>query len=161
MLQKILEELESGYEDKILEVLNKAIKDELAAAISYIAMSEKVYGQGNSKLRDELAEHGKEEYEHFTEIISFAAKHGLIDKLQLEVDMNVIKNAPSDPKKIIDFSQNLELQAIEDYRKASAYAKDNGDFETHEFFAELAGDEEEHYDEIAVYTGKSRPFKSY
>lgn len=151
----------ADYKKKMVEIFNKAVKDELGASISYKAMSEKVFGAGNNKLREELAQHGAEEYEHFNELIAYAATHGILESLNIDIDEAVISGAPSDIKGMIKFSQDLELKAVKDYREASAYALENGDIETHEFFADLASDEETHFDDVAVYTGKTREFGAY
>lgn len=151
----------TDYNKRMIEIFNKAVKDELGAAISYKAMSEKVFGAGNNKLREELAQHGVEEYEHFNELIAYAATHGILESLNIDIDESVISDAPADVKGMIKFSQDLELNAVKDYREASAYAFDNGDIETYEFFADLASDEEGHYDDVAVYTGKTRGFGAY
>ena len=156
--KRLFEAVDAEYQKKMVEIFNKAIRDELGASISYKAMAEKVYGAGNNKLREELIQHGKEEFEHFNELVSYAATHGILSDLILEVDEEVIVNAPSDVKGIIKFSQDLEMEAIKDYRNAAKLAFENKDMETHEFFSELASDEETHYDDVAVYTGKTRSF---
>ena len=155
---QVFEAVNQDYKNQMIEIFNKAIRDELSASISYKAMAEKIYGAGNSKLKEELIQHGNEEHEHFNELITYAASHGILKDLVISIDEKVISNAPSNVKGIINFSQNLELEAIKDYRNASKLAFENGDMETHGFFAELAGDEEGHYDDVSVYTGKTREF---
>lgn len=157
-VSKNINEAAGDYKSEMISIFNKAIRDELGSAISYKAMAEKISGAGNSKLREELAEHGVEEFEHFNELIEYAATHGILNELTIDIDESVIVNAPSDVQGMIDFSQNLETLAISDYTAAAKLAHKNGDFETFEFFRDLSSDEEGHYDDIAVYTGKTRSF---
>lgn len=161
--QSKFESIKQGedYITKIVEIFNKAIRDELAAAISYQAMAEKIVGTGNSKLKEELAEHGTDEYNHFNKFLAYAAKHGFLERLTIDIDHNVIVNAPSEVKSIIAFSQDLEVKAYEDYRTAAKFAFDNNDFETQKFLEEIAAEEEEHFDDVAIYTGQVRPLVSY
>jgi len=155
---KSLNEDNSIYKSQMIEIFKKAIKDELSASISYKAMAEKVIGAGNSKFKEELLDHGKEEFEHFQELIEYAATHGILSELPLVLDEEVIKNAPSETQAIITFTQNLEKEAIFDYTKASKLARDNDDIETFSFFKELTKDEQSHFDDIVIYTGETRQF---
>jgi len=157
----LFEAQDKEYKKRMIDLFNKAVKDELTASISYKSMSEKLFGTGNNKLREELAQHGTEEFVHFNSLLEYASTHGILNLLTLDIDKTVISNAPSDEKGIIKFSQKLQAESIEDYRNASAFSLGKGDLETYEFFAGLASDEERHYDDFAVYTGETREFGEF
>lgn len=144
------------YLNAITGIFNKSIKDELSSAIQYTIQSTKLKGSIESETADELLAHGKEEFDHFTQLVDYATKHGFDNGLVVELDFNVIKNISTDLKTIQQFNMKLEKGASSDYKSAAILARDNGDLETEAFFIELMNDELKHYDDIAELSGDIR-----
>lgn len=144
------------YSEQINTIFNKAIKDELSSAIQYTIQAAKLKGSIESETADELLEHGKEEFSHFTELVDYATKHNFDGKLVIELDFDVIKNISTDLKEIQNFNMKLEKTAADDYKKAAILARENGDLETEAFFIELMQDELSHFDDIAELSGDTR-----
>ena len=101
----------------------------------------------------EILEHAKEEFEHFQQIWEFADRRGCSSQLQVTFDMDVINmvgvNSLTDAYKKV---QELEIQAANDYKCTAALARQHNDVETENFFAEIMGDELNHYkDNMDLY----------
>jgi len=134
----------------IIERFNKFIFDELSSAIGYFKIAEQLTGFGAAKVIEELKEHGKEEFGHYTELLHYAYLHGFGDKLNIQcLDENVINYIPKDLNSCVAFIQSLEIHARDDYRDMIKFARDHQDIEMEEFFRELMADEQEHYDDLA------------
>jgi len=71
----LTEEYSPEYEAMMIQVFNKAVRDELEASISYKIMAEQIQGPGINEIKEELEKHGKEEFEHFQEFIAYASNH--------------------------------------------------------------------------------------
>jgi bacterioferritin (cytochrome b1) len=149
-IRKIREEYNQESLNFIIERFNKFIFDELSAAVGYNFIAERLSGKDANKVIEELKEHGKEEFEHFTELLHYAYLHGFGNKLNIkELDQKVIDFIPSNVTNCVKFIQELELEARNDYRDMVKFAKENNDIEMEEFFKELMQDEQEHYDDLA------------
>jgi len=145
------------YESKLVSFLNKVISDELSASVMYAKAANELVGLGSSEVSEELSSHSKEEYEHFTELIEFASKHGLLDKISICLDEDVVNFSPlSDAKYVMKKVQELELSAIEDYSRMAKCAMKHGDIETAKFMKEIMSDEISHFDDLAFVNGDKR-----
>jgi ferritin len=138
------------YKEQLEKMLAKVLNDEISTSIVYKAMSE--YAT-NSKIAEELIDHSKDEFEHFNEIISFCINHGLDPVIELTEYTN---DYPDTDKEILDFTQNLEQTAINDYRSIVLLARSNDDVETEAFFTEIMNDEIEHFDDLAPLAKETR-----
>lgn len=146
------------YEQQVVELINKALKDELSAASSYSCMSQITE---NGTLAQELMTHASEEFNHYNQIIGFIYAHGLESKVNFSFDLEVANQFPSDTYSIIEFTQRLETEAMEDYRKIALLARENNDLETEAFFMGLMASEQTHFDDLARYNGGRRTLKSF
>lgn len=146
------------YEKKVVELINKALKDELSAASSYQCMAEITE---NGTLAQELSEHADEEFAHYKKIIGFVFSHGLESKVNFSLDLEVSNDFPDETTRIIEFTQELETQAMEDYRQIALLARENNDLETEAFFLGLMQEEQAHFDDLSRYNGTKRTLKSF
>ena len=141
----LFEEISTSYKSEMIDIFNKAIKDELHAAGLYQLIAGKI--QDSFKARDEIQQHGIEEYEHFTQLVKYATNHGIIESLNLTLSLDT-ENMPSSVSDIIAYTQELETQAFTDYKNAAQLADEVGDSETRMFFEELMKDELRHFDDL-------------
>ena len=151
---------QQGYiMNEFMKRFQKAMRDEISASIVYIKMAQSLSGFQGSKVADELLEHSKEEFEHYNELIDFATKHGFVDQLDYTIiDMDVIKNAPmKDINAIMLYTQELEQTAISDYNELGKMAEEAESEEARKLFFEIMGDEQEHFDDLAVWLDQTRP----
>ena len=146
------------YKEKIVELLNKALKDELSASIAYKCMSELTE---NGTLAEELLAHSGEEYGHYNRILSYVFSHGLEGDIRIILDLEVSNLYPKDTKGIIKFTQDLEIEAIEDYRRGALLARENDDLETEELFKGLMSEEQGHFDDLSRYNKERRELTSF
>lgn len=155
---KVIEEAKGNYEKEITKLIEKSMKDELSSAIAYHKMSEIIEGYGNeSDLAAHLQAHADDEWGHFKELLTYAADHGVIDKIKIEIDSKIIES-PTDTKKVIAKVQELETTAFETYKEMATLAVKNEDIETYEFMQGLMNNEMGHFDDFNTYTGEVRKF---
>lgn len=147
----LFEEVSKSYQEEMIVLFNKFIRDELEASINYKIMSESVTGAGVNIIKKELAEHAMDEYNHFNALVEYASNHGIMQYLEFEVRKGLIVpgNLPTEIDGIVQFVQTLETDAAKDYKEAAEIADDEGDTETRLFFEGLMSDELKHYDDIA------------
>ena len=65
-------------------------------------------------------------------------------------------DVPLDELALIQLVQDLEQEAILDYKTIAILARENDDIETEKFFTELMEDEMHHFDEISRCTNTTR-----
>ena len=149
------------YEAQMVQIFNKAVRDELEASISYKIMAEQIQGPGINEIKEELEEHAKEEFQHFQEFIAYAASHTILNKITFEIRPNYVNPStlPTDVSGIVQFTQDLETEAYNDYKRASMLARENFDTETEMFFIEKMKDEMRHFDDISALDKTKRTRK--
>ena len=149
------------YEAQMVQIFNKAVRDELEASISYKIMAEQIQGPGINEIREELEEHAKEEFQHFQEFIAFAASHSMLNQIKFEIRTDYVNPStlPTDVSGIVQFTQDLETEAYNDYKRAAMLAKENLDPETKMFFIEKMKDEMRHFDDISALDKTKRTRK--
>lgn len=148
------------YKDKLIALFNKALRDEYTAVLIYDKMSGFLKGIKGSEIAKELIAHSAEEHAHAQKISNFMSIHGLEGGVVFTIDQDRVSNSPEDLDGIIEETQDLETEAAELYSEIVGLARENGDVETCSFAKSILKDELEHFDDIAVITGESRPFKS-
>ena len=146
----LFEDITEDYKHLMVQVFNKAIKDELQASTWYKILSERAQ---QPALVQYLNDHSQEEHDHFKQLITYASNHAILEYLELDFTLSM-----PEVRDITAFTQGLEIQAAEDYKKIASQAKAVGDTETKLFFEEMMKDELRHYDEIAVLTSTKRDF---
>ena len=146
------------YNNLIGDIVNKAVSDELLSVVIYKKMAEELNGTGNEAIRKHLLEHADSEYDHFKKIVSYAAKHGICDRINFSIDSEMIVSSPYKTEDVVNLNQKLEMDAIKLYREAADISLNFGDHESYEFFTDLLEDEQEHYDDFTIFYGGKRPF---
>ncbi|MFA7127624.1 MAG: ferritin-like domain-containing protein, partial [Sphaerochaeta sp.] len=101
--------------DKLIELLNKVIRDEISAYIFYINCANSAVGLGVKPIVDELIEHAKEELEHYHKIITYCSDYNLQDKIQIVLDESIVNIHLTNINEIVSKVQELEHQSIVDY----------------------------------------------
>lgn len=145
-----------AYKDEIVTILNKAIMDEISASVFYFRQAEELKGVAADEVINALKEYGNEEFGHYTEIMAYAGKFGMLS--EIEVSFENLTNSHLKPNLVeaMKVIEDLEKQAYNDYKTASQLALDNDDIETYDFFKELMSDEAKHLDEFLLFQGKTR-----
>ena len=141
-------------ETTLIAHLSKAVMDELSASIAYKVLAEKVIDA--PELSDELKAHATDEMEHFNKIIELAAARGLCEQIPMVLDPEVFADMPSEKFAVIYKVQQLEKTAINDYAGIVVEARAVSDLEVERLFMELLREEQEHFDDLAQYTGQVR-----
>jgi bacterioferritin (cytochrome b1) len=134
--------------------------DEISAATFYVEAANMI---NDLEVIEEIREHAKDEFKHFTWLMDYAKSHDL--PVKYDFDRKVIKNVNQKNEKIIKYIQSLEKKAISDYRDMMIYAQTNQDIESAELFKKIMLEEMEHFDDIAPKLGQKRVigegFKKY
>lgn len=149
----ISEEVETH---SFVSLFQKVINDEISATILYLRLANELDGAINDYFRDQMEEHAEDEYGHFKDLIDIASNRGIPFTVQLTSDANIaidIENSEA----LIALTQELETIAIDDYKKLIGMASNMKEFDMHRKFREILNDEAEHFDDVAVITGETRP----
>lgn len=143
-----------------IEMFQKALSDELTAVLTYNKMAQSLFiGLDEQRVAEHLIEHADEEYAHHKELQDYAQRHGFQSKLDFsKINQDIFNNAPlGNMKEAMLYHQELETGAIADYKALSLFGEEHDNPEVYEFFRELMNDEMVHFDDIADWTGQSRP----
>lgn len=158
--QKYLTELESCQTSNIgsefLLLFQKVINDEISAVILYQRLANELIGQEFDYFRDQMAEHAKDELDHFNDLIEIAANRGIAYQVSLTPDANLPINI-NVAEQLVIRTQELETIAISDYKSLIGMCKELQEFELGKKFKEILEDEGEHFDDVAMVTGQVRP----
>ena len=127
---------------KIIEFLNAALKKELGAINQYFLHARMLDDWGVTKL-------GKHEYNESIEEMKHAEE--LIDRiLFLEGLPNLQEvgklHIGEDVREILECDLKIELEGVENYKEAVAYAESVKDFVSRDLFAKIHADAEGHVD---------------
>lgn len=126
---------------KVIEELNKALRDELTAVNQYFLHAEMYENWGYEKLADSLKKQSIDEMKHaetLIERILFLDGSPTMKPLEMSVGKNI--------KEMLESDLGLELGAVKDYNAAIQLCvaeKDNG---SRDLFVSLLLDEEGHVD---------------
>lgn len=147
---------ESSPAEEFLSTFRKVINDEITATVLYLRLANELDGAGNDYFRDQMEEHAEDEYGHFKDLLEIAANRGI----SFSVNFTPDANKPIDitnSKELIDLTQELETIAIEDYRKLATICGELKEYDLQRTFKEILSDEAEHFDDVSVITGETRP----
>ena len=128
--------------DKIIDVLNQLLAEELTAINQYVVHSEMCNNWGYQRLHEVIEKTAIDEMKHAEKIISrilFLEGRPRVDKL------NAI-HIGSDVKGIIGNDLHAEQDAIRAYNTAIQACHENGDAGTREILEGILKDEEKHLD---------------
>jgi bacterioferritin len=126
---------------KVIEELNKALREELTAINQYFVHSEMCENWGYNKLSKYIKKQSIDEMKHaeaLIERILFLDGTPTMDPLKLTVGASV--------RQVIESDLNLELSAVEQYNAAVQIALEQKDNGTRDLLVELLKDEESHVD---------------
>jgi bacterioferritin len=130
---------------KVIEQLNRALREELTAINQYFVHSEMCENWGYDRLSKQIKSRSIAEMKHaesFIERVLFLDGTPSMEPLALSIGKNVKEMAESDLK--------LELRAVALYNEAARIAAEEKDNGTRELFADLLKLEEEHVDALEV-----------
>jgi len=127
---------------KSIELLNKAVADELQAVHQYMYWHFHLDDQGFGPLAALFKR---------TAIMEMIHIEKLADRiLFLKGDVKMVASGPVDtitePDKILAAAANMETGAISDYNQAAIACSQNADAVTKQLFESLVADEEAHFD---------------
>jgi bacterioferritin len=129
---------------KVIEYLNKALKNELTAINQYFLHSRMLHDWGVSKLGDKEYKESIEEMEHADWLIQRVLFLGGLPNLQ---DLGKLHIGES-VQEILECDLKLENMAIPLLREAMAYSESVQDYVSRDLFGKILHNEEEHVDYI-------------
>ena len=127
--------------EKVIAVLNEALREELTAINQYFLHAEMCESWGYQKLSAVIRKSSIEEMRHAESVIErllFLDAEPKMDYLDLSIGANVKAQLEADLK--------LEEKAIAMYNRCIKVSQDEGDEVSRELFARLLKDEETHLD---------------
>ena len=127
---------------KVIEFLNKALRNELTAINQYFLHSRMLKDWGLNKLGDYEYGESVDEMKHADSIIERVLFLEGLPNLQ---DLGKLRIG-EDVREILQCDLDLELDAIPDLRAAIAYCEAHKDYVTQDMFDEILKSEEEHVD---------------
>ena len=129
---------------KVIEYLNKALKNELTAINQYFLHSRMLHDWGVSKLGDKEYKESIEEMEHADWLIQRVLFVGGLPNLQDLGKLNIGESV----QEILECDLKLENAAIPLLREAMAYSESVQDYVSRDLFGKILHNEEEHVDYI-------------
>ena len=129
---------------KVIEYLNKALKNELTAINQYFLHSRMLHDWGVSKLGDKEYKEAIEEMEHADWLIQRVLFLGGLPNLQDLGKLHIGENV----QEILECDLKLENAAIPLLREAMAYSESVQDYVSRDLFGKILHNEEEHVDYI-------------
>jgi bacterioferritin len=130
---------------KVLEELNRALREELTAINQYFLHAEMTENWGYDKLSGNIKKQSIGEMKHaeaLMERILFLDGIPTMDPLSLKIGSNIREMLQSD--------LDLEINAVAMYNNAINIASENADNGSRDLFVKLLKDEEEHVDWLEV-----------
>ena len=127
--------------DKVIEQLNRALREELTAINQYFLHAEVAESQGYDKFSREIKKQSIGEMKHAEKIIErilFLEGAPNMEPLALTVGTSV--------REMIENDLKLEINAVAMYNEAIQVSFENRDNGSRDLFVELLKDEEEHLD---------------
>lgn len=129
--------------DKSIELLNKAVADEMSAVHQYMYFHFHCDNRGYDLLANLFLKTAMEEMVHTERL----AERILF--LRGEVEMTASKKVEKirDVKKMLDLARQMEESSVKDYNEWANLCSSNADSVSKKLFEDLVMDEERHYDQ--------------
>ena len=131
-------------DQKLIDVLNSLLSDELAATNQYIVHSEMCANWGYLKLHDAFEKRAIDEMKHAEKLI---ARILFLEGLPIVSNLAAIKIG-SDVAKQLESDHFAEAGAIKSYNDAIVLAGELRDYATREILERILSDEDKHIDDI-------------
>jgi len=139
-----------------LQLIQTSINDELSAVVLYKRIAESLTGPGAPVIAKELREHADDEYRHFKLLLEFCSHYGILQEMSVELESEANLDVSSSTETLIAKVQSLELEAISTYKKLLNMSKQYSVVEGCKLFLQILTEEQEHYDDLAFFDGKTR-----
>ena len=144
--------------EKVIEQLNLALREELTAINQYFLHAEMCHNWGYHALGDFIKKQSIDEMKHAEELIErllFLDATPNMEPMDLSVGQNVKGQLEADLK--------LETNAVAMYNQAVQIAREQGDDQSRDLFSRLLKDEEEHVDwlEAQLHQIKEMGYERY
>jgi bacterioferritin len=127
---------------KVIEHLNKILKNELTAINQYFLHSRMLKDWGLEKLGDKEFEESVDEMKHADQLTQRILFLEGLPNLQSLGKLMIGENV----KEIIECDLKMEHAALPDLKDAIAYCESTGDYVSRHLFREILSSEEEHVD---------------
>ncbi|HTV06707.1 MAG TPA: bacterioferritin [Acidobacteriaceae bacterium] len=127
---------------KVIEVLNEALHEELAAINQYFLHAEMCENWHYGRLGDLIRKQSIGEMKHAEELIERILFLDGMPNLTKHIDLTIGKNV----REQIESDLKLEINAVAMYNRAVETARQESDNASRELFERLLKDEEEHVD---------------
>ena len=127
---------------RVIEFLNKVLRNELTAINQYFLHSRMYKDMGLKELADHEYEESVDEMKHADELVERILFLEGLPNLQ-DIGKLMIGEHP---KEMIECDLKLEMDALPDLREAIEYCESCGDFTSRDLFSSILDSEEEHVD---------------
>jgi len=139
---------------KSIELLNKAVADELTAVHQYMYFHFHCDDQGYDLLANIFKRTAIEEMLHVERL----AERILFLKGEVEMVSSHSVEKMTDVHKMLAQAGQMETQSIEDYNRWANECAQNADSVSKKLFEDLVADEERHFDQVDVETDNLKKF---
>ena len=132
--------------EKSIELLNKAVADELSAVHQYMYFHFHCDDEGFDLLANLFKQTAIEEMMH----IELLAERILFLKGEVEMTTSYPVNKIHKVKDMLDLAAEMETKSANDYNQWANVCAQNADSVSKKLFEQLVGDEERHFDQYDV-----------
>ncbi|MEW6365579.1 MAG: bacterioferritin [Acidobacteriota bacterium] len=130
--------------DRLIQVLNALLADELTAINQYMVHSEMCANWGYEKLHEHFEKRAVDEMKHAEKLIGRIL---FLEGIPVVSQLNMVRIGPDVPK-MLSNDHEAEEGAIKAYNEAIRLAGEVPDFATREILEHILDDEDRHIDEI-------------
>jgi bacterioferritin len=140
--------------EKSIELLNKAIADELTAVHQYMYFHFHCDDQGYDLLAALFLRTAMEEMVHIERL----AERNLFLKGEVEMTASNAVQKIHNVGEMLTLASKMEESSVLDYNRFANECSQNADSNTKKLFEDLVNDEERHYDQYDIETDNIRKF---